>query len=91
MYSKTKTEAIDHAFCSTLWGDDDFQWVWKPSIGSASGLLIIWRKNMISLEENFGGNDFVDFKGVLREESREVFFVNVNVSCDYRKRREMWR
>jgi hypothetical protein len=49
---ETKMETISDSFCYGLWGGEDCQWVFLPSIGNSGGLLSIWcnkkvRKGML--------------------------------------------
>jgi hypothetical protein len=39
---ETKMETISDSFCYGLWGGEDCQWVFLPSIGNSGGLLSIW-------------------------------------------------
>lgn len=41
---ETKLEVVSVGLCRSLWGDDDFDWVFWPSQGNSGGILSLWRK-----------------------------------------------
>lgn len=60
---ETKLSKIDRRICSQLWPDDDFEWVGKPFVGRAGGLLIMWSKVMFELLDCFEGEHFMGVVG----------------------------
>lgn len=48
-----KIEQVDEFTCKALWVDEELEWFCKPATRIAGGLLLIWRKNLITLEECF--------------------------------------
>jgi exonuclease III len=38
---ETKLETIPDSLCFNLWGSEDCQWVFLPSVGSSGGILSI--------------------------------------------------
>jgi hypothetical protein len=52
---ETKMETVTNAFCYSLWGNDDCEWAFLPSIGNSGGILSIWRKSQSNLISTFLG------------------------------------
>jgi hypothetical protein len=57
---ETKMEVVSDAVCRNLWGDDDCQWVFLPSVGSSGGILSIWNKSDSMFIFSFVGEGLVD-------------------------------
>lgn len=76
--------------CKALWVDEELEWFCKPTTRTAGGLLLIWRRNLITLEECFQGSHFNGIRGFWGSDRVEVGIINVYAPCDTRGRREMW-
>ncbi|KAK7274721.1 hypothetical protein RIF29_15818 [Crotalaria pallida] len=44
-------ELISRSDCTALWRDENFDWIFQPSIGRAGELLIIWDKGQERIED----------------------------------------
>jgi hypothetical protein len=87
---ETKMELISDSCCYSVWGDEDCQWAFLPSVGNSGGILSIWSKSMASLKFTFSGDGFM---GVCLEWGalkKECFVVNVYSSCDLNAKRRLW-
>jgi hypothetical protein len=52
---ETKLEVISDSLCYNIWGSDDCNWAFLPSIGNSGGILSIWRKFNSSILFSFMG------------------------------------
>ncbi|GAU24549.1 hypothetical protein TSUD_148900 [Trifolium subterraneum] len=87
---ETKMEVLSEAFCYSLWGSDDCEWVFLPSVGRSGGILSIWGKTNNSLIFSFVGDGFVGIClewGVLKT---VCIVVNVYSKCDVGSKRLLW-
>ncbi|WJX47013.1 hypothetical protein P8452_33752 [Trifolium repens] len=87
---ETKMESLSDEFCYGLWGGEDCQWVYLPSVGNSGGLLSIWCKSSASLIFSFVGETFI---GVCLEwgaSKLRCFIVNVYSKCDISGKRSLW-
>jgi hypothetical protein len=50
---ETKLEVTTDKLCYYLWGDQDCDWAFLPSIGNSGGILSIWRKSVLKLIHSF--------------------------------------
>lgn len=87
---ETKPESVDRKLCSKLWGDDEFEWVAKNSVGRAGGMIVLWKKGSFSLFLEFQGDNFLGAEGVWGSEQLGVIIVNVYAPCDMRGKKLLW-
>ncbi|MCH97949.1 endonuclease/exonuclease/phosphatase family protein [Trifolium medium] len=87
---ETKMEIIPDSLCYNIWGGEDCQWVYLPSVGNSGGMLSIWSKSFASLIFYFSGDSFI---GVCLEWGalkKRCFVVNVYSKCDLSGKRNLW-
>ncbi|CAJ2642584.1 unnamed protein product [Trifolium pratense] len=87
---ETKLEVITDSICYSIWGSQDCDWVYLPSVGRSGGILSIWSKSNNSLIFSFKGEGFVGVClewGVLKT---ICFVVNVYSKCDIVSKRRLW-
>ncbi|PNY03509.1 cysteine-rich receptor-like protein kinase, partial [Trifolium pratense] len=56
---ETKLEEASDALCYGIWGGEDCNWAFYPSVGNSGGILSIWRKSVSSLIFSFTGDGYV--------------------------------
>ncbi|KAK7281475.1 hypothetical protein RIF29_09513 [Crotalaria pallida] len=61
---ETKLEVIEAGFCAALWGNQDFEWDFNPSLGRSGGILCIWNKRKFGMTDIYKGAGFIAVKGV---------------------------
>ncbi|GKV29990.1 hypothetical protein SLEP1_g38860 [Rubroshorea leprosula] len=89
-FQETKMERIDKEFCMSIWGRDNFDWVYKASVGRSGGLLCVWDN------EAFVKKSVVEIPGALAiygfwgEKKKKCCIVNVYASCNRNERLETW-
>jgi exonuclease III len=87
---ETKLEVVTSSICHSIWGDDDCDWVFRPSEGNSGGILSIWRKSCATLIEAFQGEGYV---GVCLEwgvEKIKCVLINVYSKCDLPAKKRLW-
>jgi exonuclease III len=87
---ETKLEIISPTLCYSLWGDQDCEWVFRPSEGNSGGILSIWRKSISSTLTTFQGEGYV---GVCLEwgvAKTKCVVVNVYSKCDLESKKRLW-
>jgi hypothetical protein len=83
-------EVIPDGCCLSVWGGDDCQWAYLPSVSNSGGILSIWNKSLAVLKYSFSGEGYL---GVCLEwgvHKKEVFVVNIYSSCDLIAKRRLW-
>jgi hypothetical protein len=88
---ETKMEVISESFCHSLWGSDDCDWAFMPSVGASGGILSIWGKSNSNLIYTFMGEGFLGVClewGVLKT---ICYVVNVYSKCDLPSKRSLWQ
>jgi hypothetical protein len=87
---ETKLDSITDNLCHSLWGGDDCNWAFLPSVGNSGGILSIWSSSAALLLFSFVGEGFV---GVCLEWGplkKVCFVINVYSSCDLNGKRRLW-
>jgi hypothetical protein len=78
------------SLCRSLWGSDDCDWAFLPSVGNSGGIISIWRKSDSNLLFSFVGEGFVGVClewGTLRE---RCLVVNIYSKCDLVAKQRLW-
>lgn len=77
---ESKLCVIDGNLAALLWGNKDVEWSEIGVVRVGGGIVIFWRKNLLSLNYSFRGDGYVGvnagWKGV------EYNFVNVYSPCN---------
>ncbi|XP_058755280.1 uncharacterized protein LOC131628456 [Vicia villosa] len=85
---ETKYQSLNNNLVRGLWGSDDCEWTGKDSFGASGGLIIMWKKGIISPLFSFKTEGAVgigaEFKGQV------CFFVNVYFACHLPGKRRLW-
>jgi exonuclease III len=87
---ETKLEAVSDSLCHNLWGSDDCDWVFLPSIRNSGGILSIWRKSTSSLLFSLVGEGFVCVCFEWGVDKKKCFVVNVYSKCDLPAKKRLW-
>lgn len=65
---ETKLPVFNDLLTRTFWGSKNVEWTVCNSLGAASGMVILWRKEACNVNYSFVGKGFVginiDWKGV---------------------------
>ncbi|XP_058726504.1 uncharacterized protein LOC131597858 [Vicia villosa] len=85
---ETKSQAVRDGFIRSLWGADDIEWSAKDSIGASGGLIIMWKKGIISPIFSFKTVGSLGISAVFN--NQVCFFVNVYSSCQLHGKRLLW-
>jgi len=91
---ETKLGDLQPSSCYNLWGDNNIEWINKPTSSNSGGVLTMWHKNKFKRVKHFVGNSFI---GVIGEYSNSinsnpilVVVLNVYSSCNYKEKVGMW-
>ncbi|MCH80227.1 cysteine-rich receptor-like protein kinase [Trifolium medium] len=87
---ETKLEKIDRRICSSLWGSDEFDFVFKESDGKSGGLLSIWDAKSFKLISSMCLNYAQIINGIWLKDNVQVVIVNVYAPCDLKNKVECW-
>ncbi|XP_058732979.1 uncharacterized protein LOC131604562 [Vicia villosa] len=86
---ETKLPCFNETFAKNFWGSSGVEWTASNSLGAAGGMVILWRKDSLSLNFSFIGKGYVGinflWKGVVHN------LVNVYALCSVAERRVLWR
>lgn len=92
MLQETKCEHIEPSFVRDIWRSQDsrFEWIYKPSIGLAGGLLSIWWKELIDVKFHIQGEGFIGVYVDWKRSGMMCIVSNVYSPCAMVGRRKMW-
>ncbi|GKV38651.1 hypothetical protein SLEP1_g46541 [Rubroshorea leprosula] len=89
-FQETKMERIDNEFCMSIWGRDNFDWVYKASVGRSGGLLCVWDNEVFAKESVMEIPGALAIYGFWGEKKKKCCIVNVYASCNRNERLETW-
>ncbi|XP_057452293.1 uncharacterized protein LOC130744119 [Lotus japonicus] len=74
--------------CLSIWGYNDFDWVFLPATNRGGGLLCVWSRESSSLNECIYGRKFLCVKGFF--EDCELIITNFYGSSSLAEKRAQW-
>ncbi|XP_058765391.1 uncharacterized protein LOC131638863 [Vicia villosa] len=88
LIQETKLEEISVSLARSFWGNDNFGYSFSASVGSAGGLLTLWRNMEVEVLASFRGDGYlgskVTWKGGI------CYIVNVYYPCSLVLKRLLW-
>ena len=87
---ESKLEVVTKSVCRGLWGSDDCDWAFLPTIGNSGGIISIWRKSVSNLLFSFVGEGFVGVCLEWGRNKKRCFVVNIYSKCDLPARQRLW-
>ncbi|GKV42304.1 hypothetical protein SLEP1_g49718 [Rubroshorea leprosula] len=88
---ETKAEVVNRSTCRSIWGTDEFEWIFKPSVGLSGGLLCVWSRDVLKKTEVIEGKDFIGVFGEWGEDRLPVYILNIYSSCHLEEKRALWK
>ncbi|XP_058756407.1 uncharacterized protein LOC131629638 [Vicia villosa] len=86
---ETKVEVMTDDIVKSLWGSmAEVEWSAKGSDGRSGGILIMWRKNVITPVCSFMGNGYLGINASYR--GKNCYFINVYSPCFCADKRKLW-
>lgn len=83
-----KLKVFNSSFQAEFWGNKEVELTHYDYVGASGWMIILWRKNLSSLNHSFRGEGFVGvntyWKGI------SYNFINIYASCNLVSRRLMW-
>ena len=87
---ESKFVVVTESLCRGLWGGDDFDWAFLPSVGNSGGIISIWRKSKSNLLFSFVGEGFVGVCLEWGSNKDRCFAVNIYSKCDLVAKQILW-
>jgi len=87
---ETKMEVITQSFCNGLWGGQDCDWAFLPSVGNSGGIISLLSKCNCSFNFSFVGDGYVGVCldwGVSKD---RCFVINVYSKCGLLAKKRLW-
>lgn len=79
---ETKMEVISESLCISLWGYQDCDWVYLPSVGRSGGILSMWRKSEEKFIFSFIWEGFVGVCLDWGVHAKRWFVINIYSKCE---------
>lgn len=71
-----------------IWGNGNYGWEVKNSIGRSGGLVCIWREGLFDVVHSFIVEGYVEL--CVNQNGRVVYMVNVYAPCNIEGKRRLW-
>ncbi|XP_058726795.1 uncharacterized protein LOC131598187 [Vicia villosa] len=89
LLQETKIPCFSDSLAKSFWGENGVEWTASNSVGAAGGMVILWKKDSLSLNYSFIGKGFVGINFVWKGVCCNV--VNVYAPCNELERRLVWK
>ncbi|GLT28935.1 hypothetical protein SLA2020_038370 [Shorea laevis] len=89
-FQETKIEYIDQDICLSIWGQGNFDWVYKASVGKSGGLLCVWDNDVFVKDTVVEIPGALAIYGMWGVKKQKCCIVNVYASCNRNERVETW-
>ncbi|XP_071689767.1 uncharacterized protein [Rutidosis leptorrhynchoides] len=89
---ETKRNLVDDSWVESIWGSSEFQYIQKPKVGKAGGMLLIWDPLVFEVNEKFwesleGLFSYKDAEWVIGGDFNEVREEDERQNCEFVIRR----
>ncbi|XP_058741918.1 uncharacterized protein LOC131614336 [Vicia villosa] len=89
LLQETKIVSMDDVTAKSFWRDTEVCYSFSNSLGRSGGILTIWNKDVVDVENSFKGDGFLGIK--VRWKNQVYYVVNVYSSCEHRKKKLLWK
>ncbi|GAU12613.1 hypothetical protein TSUD_132230 [Trifolium subterraneum] len=87
---ETKLQFCEDSICSSLWGNSDYAYSYRPSVGASGGLLTIWNSEEIEVWSTESRRHVLWCHGRFIKSGEEFFVANVYAPCDNGAKQDLW-
>lgn len=88
---ETKLESIDQKLTRSCWKDEEYDWIFSPSMGNSGGLLTAWDKKYFNILSMKIERYWIAIKGEIPSENFNCILINVYGPCNEVLRSETWK
>ncbi|XVF05232.1 hypothetical protein REPUB_Repub05bG0154300 [Reevesia pubescens] len=88
---ETMLEIIPVNKVSRLWRDDNFDWLFVPSVGNSDGLLSIWDKGSFAMESSIIKERILFVKGSWLALDFNCVICNIYAPCETDRKNTLWK
>jgi exonuclease III len=87
---ETKLEVINEFLCVSLWGNQNFGFSYRPSVGASGGILTLWNKDEVDVRITRSMAHVIIIQGFMVKNGGEFALANVYAPCDSVGRQDVW-
>jgi len=87
---ETKLLVCDDSVCSSLWGNSNYAYSFRPLVGASGGLLTMWDCSEVEVWSSVSQEHALIIHGRFIKTDDEFFLTNVYASCDIRAKHDLW-
>jgi hypothetical protein len=83
-------EVVDVDLIRFLWGSDDVEFSFQPSVGASGGIITMWDPRVVRVLSSMSLSHALIITGIFVKENINFFLANVYAPCDYTGRSILW-
>ena len=87
---ETKLENINDVLCASLWGNQNFGFSYRPSVGASGDILTIWDTTEVDVRITRSMAHVIIIQGNMLKNGGEFAVANVYSPCDTLRRQNVW-
>ncbi|KAL8503591.1 hypothetical protein ACS0TY_022358 [Phlomoides rotata] len=86
---ETKMEKIEDRIGGEIWGDKDYEWVYRKSEGRSGGLILIWNTKVFSKTSSWHLKGMLVANGRWVDEDADMVIINVYALCSVLEKEQL--
>ncbi|KAL8522425.1 hypothetical protein ACS0TY_012537 [Phlomoides rotata] len=87
---ESKKKVVTKNLCESIWPDKDFNWIYSGSKGASGGLITIWKKQALTLVQQWGTTGALGLMGIWLPKNVTFHLVNIYAPCDTKDEKVLW-
>lgn len=89
-FQEVKLDTLNPRVCHQIWGDVDCDWVFSPAVNRGGGLLCLWKKGTLAVQDCVIEPGFISINCLWGESAIECSILNIYAPCDIEGKRRLW-
>ena len=79
---ETKLPVFDAFVCKSIWGDDNVDYSYQPSVGASGGIVMLWDLNEVEVWSTVSLDHVLAVAGHFLQSGEQFVVFNVYAPCD---------
>ncbi|GAU32903.1 hypothetical protein TSUD_152630 [Trifolium subterraneum] len=88
---ESKLEVVEDRLARSIWGSDDVEYSFKPSVGASGGIVTMWNPKVVDVWSTTCLSSCLIIQGKFYKDDLAFCLANVYAPCDARGRSLLWR
>ena len=87
---ETKLPVFDAFVCKSIWGDDNVDYSYQPSVGASGGIVMLWDLNEVEVWSTVSLDHVLAVAGHFLQSGEQFVVFHVYAPCDSSRQQVLW-